>query len=120
MSRDGWREHVYALPPIDNFSALGWTPYAAKGADGDLDAAVERALSIIASSPLYETEWRQDPQWMRLPSEDYESAVYTIALKIDNNGTTFVWSPCELPWLADYVSLTPDAIAALDRAEGGR
>jgi hypothetical protein len=113
-------EHVYELPPIDNFGTLGWTPHAASGGDAHLDEAVVRALSVIATSPLYETEWREpNPYWMRLPSEDYEPGAYAVALKIDNNGTTFVWAPCALPWLSEYLSLTPGAIAAQHHAEDG-
>ncbi len=113
-SSDGW---LYVLPPIDNFDELGWREYS-KGGDNDLDSCIRRGLARIHPHPYYaEVEkWRADgvqdrgmtgergPWYMPLPREDYSEGVYAVSVKLSNNGTTFVWSPCLLPWLAEYQS----------------
>lgn len=110
-------EHVYVLPPIDYFEDRGWTEFDYRGGlPGGLLESAYRALRVISTHPFYEDEIRSS--WaMPLPTADYEGMCYAVALKIDNNGTTFIWSPCELPWLSEWIGLTPTAIAALDRAQ---
>lgn len=137
-------EHVYALPPIDDFEEMGWSLFV-PDADSErpwiapdlakfdrilggaprqpersvLGAAVRRALGIIRTHPFYREALaeRTGPWYMPMPSAEYEDGIrYAVALKIVNNGTTFVWSPCELPWLTPYLALTPTAIAAIERA----
>jgi hypothetical protein len=121
--------YVYRLPPIDFFDREGWTPYGDQpddlygpddielaGDDAALDDAIATAVRVISTSPLYEPSLRSGPWYMRLPVEGYADAAYAVAIKIDNNGTVFVWSPFELPWLAKYGALMPADVAALDRA----
>lgn len=109
-------ERVYELGPIDAWEDEGWTKHIPGTADV-LDDAVFTAMRIIETAPRFETPLRDDRiWWMRLPMPGYADAAYAVAVKIDNNGTTFIWSPVELPWLRQSEALGSDAIAAIRRA----
>jgi hypothetical protein len=37
-----------------------------------------------------------------MPPDQGEEFTVAVALKQDNNGCTFVWSPYEMPWLSEH------------------
>lgn len=43
-----------------------------------------------------------------LPRDDIAAPTYRLAVKQYNNGTPYVVSPCELPWLSRYLELKVD------------
>jgi hypothetical protein len=48
----------------------------------------------------WEGDVRMGPFFAGLPTND-ETGEVMVGLKQNNNGTTFIWSPFELTWLAD-------------------
>jgi hypothetical protein len=88
---------VYTLPPVDFFAEEGWTEPPSEAA-----ATVEFALRRIQQARSWEPQVRTGPMVMRLPTEGYADPMWAVLVKIDNNGTTFVWSPFPLPHLIQY------------------
>jgi hypothetical protein len=106
----------YRISPIDNW--IGWVPIedlllqeplpGGTLMDGrywphDPNDVMQRLnkAKIIARRRLgWEGDIREGPYVCPLPMNDY-GFEYLIAWKQDNNGTTFVVSPCALPWLEE-------------------
>ena len=64
-------------------------------------ASVIRAIRDIARVTGWEGDIRGGPYVAPVPGPDYEpERGWFVALKQDNNGTTYLWSPVALPWLA--------------------
>ncbi len=104
--------YVYTPPPIDHW--VGWTPARKYRADdnsleesdydpSELLACVERAKDLATSCG-----WEGDGMWQiaGLPPESIAGPLFMLAVKQRNNGTTFIVSPRELPWLRHYLQLT--------------
>jgi hypothetical protein len=108
------RLFVYMLPPVDYWH--GWIPqYEWTGAvdlteeygfDGGEMADDLRLAERLAT----ECGWEGDGHWRMagLPRADVAAPTFMLAAKQQNNGTTFVVSPYELPWLAQYLELRVD------------
>lgn len=100
--------NVYACAPID----LGWdrlpTVEIAEG-DGDhesyasLRELLDRAKAA-ARSAGWEGDFRETPRVIWLPNPPDVSFAPAFAWKQDNNGTVWIVSPFELPWLGVAVS----------------
>lgn len=95
--------YVYSIPPIDHWD--DWT-------DIKPDNATVAAFYRAAQDVALQGHWKGDCSWegdersgeshkqiILLP--DTEANTLVVALKQDNNGTTFVASPHALPWLTD-------------------
>jgi len=69
----------------------------------EIRAVVEHAKAQLRERTTWEGDVREGPYIAGLmppaPGQEYTVAV---ALKQDNDGRTFVWSPFELPWLNEY------------------
>lgn len=102
---------VYELSPIDFWD--GWTRYSemlersrsipGNGiSDNELEKLFRRAKNA-ARRVGWDGDMREGPYVSGLPSN--ESCPFLMfAWKQDNNGTSFVTSPFELPWLTDNCS----------------
>jgi hypothetical protein len=101
--------HVYVLGPIDWWPA--WTSLDAPLVEefaSESDRAGQRqqleALLEYAKARFREAGWEGDvrmgPFFAGLPTDDVTGEVM-VGLKQGNNGTTFIWSPYELPWLGN-------------------
>jgi hypothetical protein len=93
------RGYVYAIPPIDRFDPLGWRIPDAVGEAWDL---VDTALAEIAKHEFWEDRITAGPYVMPLPMPEYHDQPWAVAVKIENNGTVFVWSSVELPHLSEW------------------
>lgn len=72
-----------------------WTPY--------IDAAIEHATQQFRDRTGWEGDVREGPYLAGLmPHEEGEEFTFAVALKQDNNGWIYVWSPYELSWLGDH------------------
>jgi hypothetical protein len=99
--------YVYALSPIDFWepwrtedeylAAISQDSYNGAGWRKAYDAFKDAALKL-AQKAGWEGDMRQGPFIGGLPM-DLDDARYCLAWKQDNNGTTFVAAPVELPWL---------------------
>lgn len=58
------------------------------------------AAQVLAKRVGWEGDMRQGPFVSGLPTPDSPNSEFLIGWKQDNNGTTFVASPYELPWLS--------------------
>lgn len=96
---------VYALiEPIDDFDALTPLP---EWIAADPDQRTHWTLRAVLALADTATQVRWDGDMRHLPSVGAvlappETSPYLV-IKQDNNGTTFVVSGIELPWLADHV-----------------
>jgi hypothetical protein len=128
---------VYALEPIDIW--FGWTPLADAMADTTKTCAEDDYVDPCPISPAtlrdawsyaqilatrigWDGDLREGPYFCPLPESDGwgngESALFLLAWKMDDNGTTFVASPHRLPWLdANNDWVTDDALL---RDQAGR
>lgn len=98
---------VYALGPIDFWN--GWnnaTDYVAETQKMDDNFNEEtfqpffEKAKALAREAGWEGDMRSGPFVSALPNDDPGSlSDFIIAWKQDNNGSTFVASPHELPWL---------------------
>ena len=111
--------YVYRVSPIDWW--LGWSkPSEILAAFGeapyfDDETGCLTALANLANEIAtwigdalvafkdagWEGDIRQGPYLAPLPFA-FDEGAYMVALKQDNNGTTFIWSPVELPWLEEH------------------
>jgi len=107
---------VYACSPVDRWA--GWmTPEEAVEArraelgsfaeDGDREfkQTLDTAMNRIAVHLLDDFRWEGDGRWLVAVLPDPETCDCTVmfSVKQSNNGTTFIVSPRELPWLAPDV-----------------
>jgi hypothetical protein len=101
MSTKGF---VYQTPPTDDFAFQGWgiPPLAAEEVVRAAEACIQRAR-------MWEGDGAAGPYVMQLPCVESDGRMWVVALKIRNNGTTFIWSPIPLPHLSEY----EDPIATL-------
>lgn len=97
--------YVYAGCPIDFWS--GWMPeaeYLAALAANEEDQATYYmrlgAAQVLAKRLGWEGDMRQGPFVSGLPAPDSPYSEFLIGWKQSNNGTTFIASPYELPWLS--------------------
>lgn len=90
-STDGY---VYVLPPQDYWP--GWTTFETEPVQPDLLKHAKQCFRAAG----WESDAVQGPFFAGLPtgSDDGRGALM-VGLKQHNNGTTFIWSPYELPWL---------------------
>ena len=99
--------YVYVLGPIDWWRA--WTSLDTPPVEhyrDENDRVRERhhrqALLEHATARFRDAGWDGDvrlgPFFAGLPTHDVTGEVM-VGLKQDNNGTTFIWSPNELPWV---------------------
>ena len=102
--------YIYTLPPIDCF--VGWTAFDVFVEQAEAHYWTEAAaLSLLRTASLLvqrHTDWEMDRDvtaWhvAALPLDEPESAL-AFAIKQSNNGTTFVASQLELPWLSKYLN----------------
>lgn len=98
---------LYVLPPIDAWESLGWRHVPTDWRGPKAREIVQEAMSRIQRHGFWEEPVSVGPMVMALPSEDnngLEVLRWAVGVKISNNGTTFVWSPCPLPWLDSYAA----------------
>ena len=102
---------IYACGPIDWW--YGWTPLEqvlekAMSRPGFPDFPLraadihERLQQARRFCPFKDSELRQGeggPWFCPLPLDDPGNYEFLLAWKLDNNGTTYVVSPFQLPWL---------------------
>jgi hypothetical protein len=112
------RLFIYELPPIDFWQ--GWTPAShwpkaedepfTKYAEYGLDEQEAASDLSVARKLAKECGWEGDGEWRMagLPRDDIAAPTYMLAVKQYNNGTTYVISPYELPWLSRYLELKVD------------
>lgn len=104
--------YVYEMGPnTDRW--VGWmTPETAAAAghddpfaedwSSDVNEHVEHAKEQFRARSSWEGDVREGPYVSGLmPKEPGNEFQLAVALKQDNNGWIFVWSPYELPWLRD-------------------
>lgn len=101
---------VYELPPIDWW--IGWTlaktikadrDALETGANGEIVKALRTALKEILERTSWEGDFGEGPRVIGLPHENEpEFSLLVVGFKQQNNGTTFIWSPVQLPWLAKW------------------
>lgn len=104
---------VYEVPPIDDWSPwlsedeykakldAEWGPDSAGGWTGYV-ALRKRAFDLARAKLNWEGDFREGPFIAGLPPHFGESqSEVVIAWKQDNNGSCFIASPIEMPWLDD-------------------
>lgn len=114
--------HVYALPPIDFWG--GWSSVEDATTQWGGSRLIERwryervlaEAFVLASDAGWEGDIREGPFIAGLPHEHAGGKpVFMIAWKQDNNGTTFVASPVQLPHLVvDSYAIVAGAIEDLE------
>lgn len=102
--------HVYECPPVDCWNgAVGVEEYMVllgeRGIVGDNEIEVfvelfEGAVKAVAEMTL----WEGDGTWWLSAIPDVERAIMWMMflIKQQNNGTTFIASMVELPWLEEW------------------
>lgn len=106
---------VYELPPVDWW--YGWSqldealpqdngdPKSHERIRAELKRIREHAFSEFRKRTLWEGDIVTGPVFAGLPPADGNpDCDVMVAIKQRNNGTVFVWSPYELPWLSPYAS----------------
>lgn len=108
------RLFVYELPPVDFWQ--GWTP-ASRWPKAEDDPFPEYGVGedeaddlAVAMKMATRCGWEGDGEWRMagLPRADVAAPTYMLAVKQYNNGTTYVISPYELPWLSQFLELKVD------------
>lgn len=110
------RGFVYQMGPVDWWP--GWSfldeTVAQHGGDAATQASVRVQLERIRENAYVQfrdrTYWEGEPETIEpgpvfagLPPGDGDAdGDVMFAIKQSNNGSVFVWSPYELPWLAQY------------------
>ena len=95
--------YTYVLGPIDFWEGwmapetLGASPYRDLAAWGPDDVMARLSVAKDAATAA---GWEGDGQFhlSMLPMQDVQCEV-VVAIKQNNNGTTFIMSPFEMPWL---------------------
>jgi hypothetical protein len=101
------RRYLYVLSPIDDWT--GWMdaeksleslePWFRQG----IEDALAPAQKMITAHRYFEHETHLYPWYVSpLPKDDDGYCAWMVATKITNNGTTFLVSPYELPWLGAH------------------
>ena len=109
--------YIYTLPPIDFW--MGWTcfdMFVWQMTEDYSPWTPDEARAMLRTASLLVhryTDWEMDrdvTDWhiTALPLDEPEPA-FAFAIKQANNGTVFVASQLELPWLSDYISATVPA-----------
>jgi hypothetical protein len=118
------RGYVYEIATVDYWT--GWVrlneyeeqeDYSVRVSTSVSRRALERvrdhAIAQIRERSIWEGDIVQGPFFAGLPPRDGNSdSEQMVAIKQQNNGMTFVWSPYPLPWLQE-----PKLPS--DRARGG-
>lgn len=100
---------IYNMAPIDHWQGWLTVPEAAAklcaSAEEPEDALRGLADELAEAKQLakaagWEGDMREGPYVTFLPNND-NGVACVIAWKQDNNGSTFVASPYQLPWLGD-------------------
>jgi len=105
---------VYQLSPIDWW--YGWSELddvvahieePTEGTRARVRAELERVRDHALNQFRRRTYWEGDittgPRFAGLPPGDGNAdGDVMVAIKQSNNGSVFVWSPYELPWISDY------------------
>jgi hypothetical protein len=125
----GWRPddlpegRVYCIPPIDfwggwmNVSdvveAIGLAPESQDpdqpGYDSQAFGREVERLYRLARVDVWQAGWEEmERPWRCAPlpawaTDSDVSFTAVLAVKERNNGATWIWSPIDLPWLAEYV-----------------
>jgi hypothetical protein len=126
--------YLYQVAPIDFW--FGWIPLrdvlieALEQDEGEYDGPpdfgvlydrLRRAKTLARQYLGWEGDMRSGPYFAPIPFETgfYE---YLIAWKQDNNGTTYVASPVQLPWLetpdAEWIDDTASSAGARAKVKG--
>lgn len=94
MRSDVSKYRIYAINPIDH----DWDRMtAADEHDPELSAVLERAMAVS----VWEGDFQRRPRTILIPVLGYAHLIRAFIWKQDNNGTTFIASPVELPWLGE-------------------
>ena len=90
---NGDQFHIYVLPPID----FGWTKLTIADPDAEPLSAILKRAAALPKGYAWERDFTWGPGQFAIPTEN--EFIVGYAWKQPNNGTTFVASPVELPWL---------------------
>ncbi len=94
MAFDIAQYRIYAINPIDH----DWDRMtAADEHDPELLAVLEKAKK----TGVWEGDFQHRPRTILIPVLGYPNLISAFIWKQDNNGTTFIASPVELPWLGE-------------------
>jgi hypothetical protein len=108
--------YAYHLPPID----FGWNHLKTVSEtitnfthDEEYECKISEFLRIwelsknLSEEILWEGDFRESPRVFWIPSE--LKMIFGFVFKQDNNGSTFVVSPVELPFLIEHSMYTKKA-----------
>lgn len=104
---------VYALGPIDWW--LGWCPFTTliRAFESDpVSLDLDRVFNLVVTAAWGFTRagWEGDGRWYlsAVPNDEGgPECDLLLAVKQSNNGSTFVFSEHELPWLREYEEHMP-------------
>jgi len=108
--------YIYEMPPIDYFVPFKTLEQIivdvekevyseqVEGTKQTILKLVETAKECFRKYTLWEGDGRVYVSG--LPDVDYANSFYLIMIKQSNNGTTFLYSPVELPHLEEYLEAT--------------
>lgn len=108
--------YVYETNPIDAWDAfvpleeiLGRAPSVTTYGRGDLVRQLMFACKAVATLAAWEGDVREGPYVIPIPGGEWGAFEPELAFawKQGNNGTTFIVSPVELPWLNSCLRLRP-------------
>jgi hypothetical protein len=112
--------HVYECPPIDFWNgAVGVEEYVVLLGERGIDVEeVDELVSLFESAVnalVKLTTWEGDGRWWLSALPDVESRMMWVMflVKQQSNGTTFIASMVELPWLSQWRCDRPRPISAV-------
>jgi hypothetical protein len=98
--------HVYVLGPIDFWE--GWIAPETLGASGNFEVSAWHPDDVLArldeaKKAASAAGWEGDGDFhlSMLPMRDSHQCEALVAIKQGNNGTTFIITPFEMPWLGE-------------------
>lgn len=97
----------YETPPLDCFEGLTPIDKAADLFMFGMCGLVQLAMNAARASLVCKSSWEGDIRtkemyFFALPDPENNTTRPGVIWKQDNNGTTFIFSPVELPWLEEY------------------
>jgi hypothetical protein len=105
--------HVYVLPPIDYWTGWSTADDAVPATEyeqvkpqlvAQVKQTIDHALEQFRRRTGWEGDIREGPFVVGLPPiHGGSESDLLVAIKQDNNGMVFVWSPHELGYLADFL-----------------
>ena len=90
---------VYKINAIDHWD--GWHPVASMEHRAVFTLAFNAAIAEGIGYRVLRAGEGGNPWWAPFPGPDSGDPLYLIAWKQENNGTTFIVSPVELPHLGE-------------------